>query len=155
VPHAAAHGLDLVRALAGGLRAGAVDEAVAEAAADALDAYAEQKIQSLDAAFGLIRTQGQRDARARAAMAERDRLLREAAARFFPKLTPTEQAKALETALARYAASAWQRERAAPELPPRHKAKIEEYLWRVMRAEPRTLGWERIRKILVTSSAYS
>jgi hypothetical protein len=124
------------------------------ALARGLRAYLGGQQRRLDEALNLRPGPGQRDPRTRASLAERDEFLREAARLFFPQLAPTEQAKALETALARYAASAWQRERAAPELPPRHKGRIEEYLWRVMRAEPRTLGWERIRKILVASSAY-
>jgi hypothetical protein len=132
----------------------AVDDAAV--LATSLRAYLDGAVGSLDAALELRPTAaGQRTWRTRAALPERDAILREAAARLFPKLTATEQAKALETALARYAASAWQRERAMAELPPRHKGRLEECLWQTLRAEPRALGRERIRKILVASSVCS
>jgi hypothetical protein len=147
----AASGLGLVRALAAGLRAGEIDADVAEAAAASLDAYVEREAASLDDAFGLVRARGERDARNRAALSERDQLLRQAAAQFYPRATPAEAGRLLASKMEWYLTSAWARERGASACPPRHAGRVEECLWKALKAEPRALSSERIEKVLRTA----
>ena len=82
---------------------------------------------------------------------ERDRLIAEAAARFFLETWPTRSAKALAAALARHAASAdWYRDRYLAELPPDTSAR-RHALHDILRANSGVpLGWQ-IYDILVAS----
>jgi hypothetical protein len=77
-----------------------------------------------------------------AALAARDEALCTAAATFH--LAPTE----LAAALARYAGTAWPRERDQARCPPRHHGKIEAHLWAALRAVPRAIGEKQIARIL-------
>ena len=86
-------------------------------------------------------------------MQVRDDALREAARTFLAAMNISEQSKALSTALARYAASAWLRECGANECPARHEGRLEFFMWTILRADPRALGHERIRKILGANCA--
>jgi len=81
---------------------------------------------------------------------ERDRLIREAAARFFPEASLTVSARQLATALGRYATSAdWQRDRDLAELPAVASARRRALhaILRANRCVP--LGWRHIYEILM------
>lgn len=77
---------------------------------------------------------------------ERDRLLREAAA-MMPGSTAA-KAAGLATALTRYRASAWCREKDLPACPPHRQGKIEGLLWQCLRACDRGLSAATVRRIL-------
>jgi hypothetical protein len=125
-----------------------LDEAVVAAALQSLEAFVRKDAATLDVAFGLSRGPGERDPRTRASLAERDRLLREAAARFYAGMTAAEAARQIAARLSVYASAAWPRERKVSACPPRHAGRVEALLWEVLRAEPRTLSPERIEKVI-------
>lgn len=104
-----------------------------------------------DAAFGFKTKRGQRSTATRAALDQRDRLLREAATRFHGGLPKAAQAQRLHTQLMRYRASAWERERCAESCPGRHLGTIYEFLWRVLKLADRGLSARTLRLILATS----
>jgi hypothetical protein len=104
-----------------------------------------------DTAFGLKARPGQRTWRTCAALAERDLLFREAAARFLGGLSLAEQAQRLSVELSRYHATAWQRERASDLCPDRHRGTIRECLWRVLKAHDRVLSERSLRLLLAAS----
>ena len=102
-------------------------------------------------ALGVKRAPGQRKWHTCAALAERDRLLREAAKRFYGGLPVAGQAQNLYVQLMRYSASAWVRERACEACPDRHRGTIHELLWRVLKLHDRVLSARSLRLILATS----
>src|SRR5262245_48913994 len=95
--------------LASGLRSNTLDTQARQQLAGMLERIAEGEDAGLG--LGLKGRRGQRLWHTCAALAERDRLLCEAAARFFPDLSKAEQARHLHIALLRYASTAWLRER--------------------------------------------
>ena len=102
-------------------------------------------------ALGVKRAPGQRKWQTCAALAERDRLLREAAKRSLGGLSVAAQADRLHKELSRYCASAWRRERVCEQCPDRHLGTIQECLWRVLRHHDRVLSARSLRLILATS----
>jgi len=77
---------------------------------------------------------GQRSWATRAALAERDGLIREYARRYYPGRSKNEQAECTARDLARYEASAWKNARAAPECP--HSDGRRQLLWQILKARP-------------------
>jgi hypothetical protein len=87
---------------------------------------------------------------ARCRLADRDRLLAEAAERFFADLSCAGQARAVTLALTRYGASAWRNDRTR-ERCPYQAGELRSLLWRAFQAsDGRAISAERLRKILVT-----
>lgn len=109
----------------------------------------------LEEAMGLRTVAGQRSARTRATMDERDRMLREAAAEFFPGISFDAQADAIHTRWQRYAATGWLRERALDVVPPHRTGTLEERFWTILRARDHVIARRTIRLILAASSGYS
>ena len=103
------------------------------------------------AALGVKRAPGQRTLQTYAALAERDRLLREAAERFLGGLSVAAQAECLHMQLSRYSASAWQRERVHEQCPDRHLGTMHECLWAALKLHDHVLSTRSIRLILATS----
>ncbi|MET4244604.1 hypothetical protein [Bradyrhizobium sp. RT10b] len=64
---------------------------------------------------------------------ERDRYLREAAARYCIGMSNHQAADFLRGKLIRYRAAAWQREYAADRCPTRHRDKLTEILWLILK----------------------
>ena len=95
--------------IAADLRVGALDPETREQLAESLERIAAGE--DAATALGVKRAPGQRKWQTCAALAERDRLLREAAKRFLGGLSVAAQAERLHKALSRYCASAWRRER--------------------------------------------
>ncbi len=83
-----------------------------------------------------------------AALARRDELIRQAAERFFSDASDHEAARLLHQALERYAGCAWQRERSAPECPPRHAGRLTASCWHILHAVDRVPSEPLIRKII-------
>jgi len=108
-----------------------------------------------DVAFGLKAGPGQRTWRSCAALAERDRLFRAAAARFLGGLSLAEQAHRLSVELSRYHATAWQRERASDLCPNRHLGTIREFLWSALKQHDRLLTGRSLRLVLAGNSPFS
>ena len=79
---------------------------------------------------------------------ERDAMLREAAAMFFPGDSMNATAKQLHRALDRYCCGAWLRERVAITLPSRHLGRLDGFCWRLLRTVNRVPGESRIRQII-------
>ena len=96
---------------------GALDRETREQLAESLERIAAGE--DAATALGVKRAPGQRKWQTCAALAERDRLLREAAERFLGGLSVAAQAECLHKALSRYCASAWQRERVCEQCPDR------------------------------------
>ena len=104
-----------------------------------------------DAALGVKVGPGQRSWETRAALDQRDRLLRDAAKRFLGGLSVAAQADRLHKELSRYCASAWQRERTYERCPDRHRGSMHECLWLLLKLHDRVLSARSLRLILATS----
>lgn len=102
-------------------------------------------------ALGVKRAPGQRTLQACAALAERNRLLRDAAARFLGGLSVAEQAHRLYRDLSRYCATAWQRERVCEQCPDRHLGSLHEFLWAALKHRDYVLSVRSLRLILAAS----
>ncbi|MDA9465335.1 hypothetical protein [Bradyrhizobium sp. CCBAU 53415] len=79
--------------------------------------------------------------------AERDRLLIECRGRFYSRYSDHAAAQDLCASWRRYEATAWIRERAADACPQRHVGTEREFFWRMLRACPRSLSADRVRRI--------
>lgn len=112
-----------------------------QAICDGLDCYLTMRCESLDSALGVGRRQGERDARTRRDLAERDDQLIRAMAEF--DLSSPQMAAEMR----RYYARGWQRDRAAAECPPQHSGKLEAALWRILKLRAQPLGERFIRAI--------
>lgn len=75
---------------------------------------------------------GQRSPETLAAIAERDRLVRELAATYFPGLSRNQQSVRIHAELSRYAATTWVRARADAEC--RHGDRRRRLLWAILKA---------------------
>jgi hypothetical protein len=135
-------------AMADSLRAGTLGSEDREQFADTIDRIANGE--DAAAALGLKRSPGQRKWRTCAALAERDRLLRDAAARYVD-LSVTEQAMLLHRELSRYHATAWQRERTYEDCPDPHLGTIHEFLWRALKVHDHVLAARSLRLVLARS----
>jgi hypothetical protein len=87
-----------------------------------------------------------------ASLDQRDALLCEAAAAFFPDTSHRQAAIRLRTALARYECSAWRRERVAVTVPSRHAGRLDGFCWRILRAVDHVVSVSLIRQILARGS---
>jgi hypothetical protein len=97
---------------------------------------------------------GQRSAATRARLAERDRLVREGAARFYPGARPARTAKLMATAMQRFEAVAWRHwpgESAPEACPDRYAHDVRSVAWRILKAGAAIPGERTIRRILATS----
>src|SRR5262245_30344412 len=108
--------------IAANLRAGTIDSESRKDLATTLERIASGE--EATAVLHLKPRPGQRLWTTVAALAERDRWLRLAAARLAPDAPKAEQARALHAALLRYSSTAWQRERVLEECPPRHAGSL-------------------------------
>jgi hypothetical protein len=135
--------------LAAGLRTGTLGPEDRELLADAI----EQVARGADAAavLGLKRRPGQRMWATYATLAERDGLLRDAAACFLGGCSVAEQARRLHTELLRYHASAWLRERTLDQCPTRHVGNMHEFLWRALKVHDHVPAARSLRLILAKS----
>lgn len=134
--------------IAAALRAGVpLDEDDIERAATAIESFARGEVARAEP--------GQRHPRTQAALAERDRLLCEAAETYFGNLTDNGRAAALHGALDRFATTAWLRERVLDECPARHLGTVREACWRALKLHEHVLSARAIRRKLATSSGYS
>lgn len=104
-------------------------------------------------ALGIERRPGSRRITTAIRHTKRDQLLREAATRFVPARPVAEQARELYRALVRYAGSAWKQERRVRSCPARHRDRIEEFCWHILKVKDQAVGIDRIRKVL--SGGYS
>lgn len=90
---------------------------------------------------------GERSAETKAALAERDRLVRELAATCFSALTRNAQAIAIHTELQRYAATTWVRTRGDAAC--RHADRLRRLLWAILKVRGGHVPKERrLRDIL-------
>ena len=136
-------------AAAANLRNGALDPETREQLAESLERIAAGE--DAAAALGVKRAPGQRTLQTSTALAERDRLLREAAERFLGGLSVAAQAECLHKQLSRYCASAWQRERVCEQCPDRHSGTLHECLWAALKLHDRVLSTRSLRQILAAS----
>ena len=93
---------------------------------------------------------GHRSAATLERIAERDRLLREAAGRFCIGMSGRQAAAMLHTKLARYRAGAWRREAAEAVPPPRHAGRLDTMCWRVLRLHDHAPSEATVRRALAT-----
>lgn len=116
---------------------------------DRLTALLASEYTSADEALGLTAGgRGLLKPLTAAAFAERDRVLREAAKRFFPGQAPAAQARELHRALLRYSTTGWRRERTLSAPPIERVGAIEELLHRALRCRDHVVGERTIRAIL-------
>ncbi len=145
-----------IRALADFLdAAGPLPEPV-QRAAEGLDRFLAGEIPSLEEALTERPAWSQeRKAGTVAVIEERDRLLRQAAADFWPGRNASAQARELHRAWSRYRVAGWQRDRVLEAPPAARAGTVEGRLWAVLRLRDDVIGWERLRRILVASAPYS
>jgi hypothetical protein len=93
---------------------------------------------------------GQRSLETRAALAQRDDLIREYGRRFYPGLSKNRQAECIHRDLNRYATSAWQRHRSDVECP--HRDARQQMLWQILKARDWVPSHSLIQKILQRAS---
>ena len=105
----------------------------------------------IDRLLGLRAKPGQRSSHTQRILTERDRLVCEAAEEFWPLETRSEQARNLYQNWARYAASAWPRERALDRVPARRVGSVEARLWAIMRVKDHVISERSIRALLAAS----
>lgn len=101
----------------------------------------------LEQALGLERAGG-RPWREGWLLERRDDVLRTMAGRFFAGQPQAAQADAIHTALERYAASAWLRERALDVCPSRHAGAVTASCWTLLRLRDSVPSVRHIRRIL-------
>jgi hypothetical protein len=139
-----------LRSVAAALRDGTLPAAEdVKRLADTLDQIAQGV--DADLAFGLRLKPGQHQSQEQ--IAERDRLWREAAARFWAAASPTEQAQQLCRALRSYRRGRWQRDRVAVECPYSND-KLESYLWRSLRLRDRDIGGRQMFRVLTSARQF-
>ena len=97
-----------------------------------------------------LRGRGHRAPATLAALAARDRLLRETARLYFAGLSDNEAAHRLHDALARYAGGGWRRERAAEVCPARYGGRLTAHCWRILKARDATPSARSVRRILAS-----
>jgi len=123
--------------------------------ADGLDRFFDGEA-DLEEAFGLKPGPGQRSARTAAILAERDRLLREAAAEFFPALSKAGQARELHARWTRYRSSGWKRgEDVLDVVPAWREGTLEAHFWALLRLSDFIPAERTLRDALAASSVYS
>ncbi|QND22553.1 hypothetical protein HB774_24075 [Rhizobium leguminosarum bv. viciae] len=99
----------------------------------------------LDAALGLKPAAGQRSTTV--AIEERDRLIREIAATFFPEGSIRERSEAIAAGLERFRSGPdWWRYRARKTCP--YPQGVKKNFWLILKAFDRNLSAERVRKLL-------
>ncbi|QIG97527.1 hypothetical protein [Bradyrhizobium sp. 6(2017)] len=92
---------------------------------------------------------GHRTPQTRLLLDERDALLVEAAARFYPGLYDRDVARRLHSALLRYRTSGWRRDCSEATCPPRIAGRLDGLLWAVLKVRDTTPPSERtIRRAL-------
>jgi hypothetical protein len=119
--------------------------------ADAIDDHLNAGV-PLDQALGLRPGRGQRTFQTITVLGQRDALLRDIAARFFPGQTIEAQSHGIADAWSRYDANAWQRERGLEHCPPHRAGRLEGELFKLQKLRPRPLRWRQIFAILVAKS---
>lgn len=83
-----------------------------------------------------------------AALAERDRLLRVAAARFCVGLSENASATKLAAELQRFRSTAWRRDASQPTCPHRHAGSLREILYQILRTRDAPISPRTIRRAL-------
>ena len=86
------------------------------------------------------------------AIARRDALLREAAARFCAGMTDHQASALLHVKLLRYQTSAWRRDRAEAECPPRLAGRLDALLWQILRTRDHIPSAMTIRRALFVNN---
>ena len=82
------------------------------------------------------------------AIAERDRLLREAASGFCAGMSELAAAVKLSAALKQYSTSGWRRDAAEQTCPPRHAGSLREMCWRILKVRDASVSSETVRRAL-------
>ncbi|MFL9826940.1 hypothetical protein [Rhodoplanes sp. SY1] len=96
----------------------------------------------------LPRGRGRRLPETLAALAARDDLIRTAREKFWPDATEREAATQIAAGIARYAASAWVRERLADQVPTRHAGRPAAIWWKVLSIRDHVPSPETVRRAL-------
>ena len=81
---------------------------------------------------------------------ERNNLIREAVAQFFPGMSALEQATRFHIELARFHNTAWRYERDVEQCPARHHGTIRAACWTILRMRDYLIGVRQLRKIIGT-----
>jgi hypothetical protein len=80
-------------------------------------------------------------------ISERNKLLSEAT-KFYPGASERETARCLRIALLRYRAGAWRRTRVETQCPPRHRGRLVELLWMILKVRDQVPSERTIRRAL-------
>ena len=83
-----------------------------------------------------------------AALGQRDRLLIEAAARFYPGCSQRETARLIHIALSRFRDGRWRRDRIEALCPVQHRGKLTATLWRLLKVRDHVPSEMTIRRAL-------
>jgi len=124
-------------------------ETLAAWLATSLQAFLDQRSQSLNEAFGLRNARGGVPWRTEAKMRVRDAALRQLAAQHLAHLAVSAQATRLHQLSLRYAASNWRFDRGHDEMPSGYAGTPHEWLWRAFKSgASMPLGVRQLRTIL-------
>lgn len=100
--------------------------------------------------FPPCRGRGRRRPDTLAALAERDRLLRQWASRFLPDASHAAAARIIYAELSRYCASGWRFERTAEQVPSRHRGRPRELAWMILCTKDNIPAERSIRRTLAS-----
>jgi hypothetical protein len=117
--------------------------------AASLQAYLDQRSDSLNDAFGLRNARGGVPWRMEASIRVRDAALRRLASDHLGDLSVTAQAERIRQLSLRYAASSWRFDREQETMPVAYQAQSHEWLWRAFKSgASMPLGIRQLRTIL-------
>ena len=126
-----------------------IPDGLADWLATSLQSYLDQRCGSLNEAFGLRRSRGGVPWRLVEGIRIRDAALRNVAERHFCDLTVSAQASSIYQLSLRYAASNWQFDREADDLPNSYRGGPKEFLWLAFKSgAAMPLGLRQLRTIL-------
>jgi hypothetical protein len=126
-----------------------LSEELAQWLGQSLSEYLSHRAHSVDEAFGLRAARGGVPWWREEAMRQRDRLLRQLAARHFRDASTSKQARQIFVLALRYAASAWRFDRQLEEMPARYAGTVHEELWGAFKTgAPMPIGERHLRTIL-------
>jgi hypothetical protein len=97
-----------------------------------------------------IDRRGKRSDETMRALAERDRLIAEAAATFMSDRSSLSAATRLHEALSRYQQGGWRRHRTEHQCPTRLCGRLDGYCWRILRARDAVPSERTIRRVLAS-----
>ena len=129
------HSIDNIRVLAQLCRSRQpLPESLSAWLANSLQSFLDQRVPSLNDAFGIRNARGGIPWRVEASNRARDAALRTLAMHFLCDLSISAQAKRIHQMTVRYAAGNWRFDRDCEAMPPGYAGQAQEYIWRAFKS---------------------